>query len=199
MTAGPFLDYAGGLLRVEGVALAELAERLGTPFFLISESRLRANYQALERGLSRAGPGAVLRYCAKTNHEAAVLELLAGCGSHLLASHAAEAALAVRCGFPAGADRLRAPGAHPGGAGRGARLRACRWSMSTAPATCRMLEEAAARAGRRVRVSLRLRGGRRALPVPPRPAQPPPGIRRRRVPGAASAGSPAQSGWSRPR
>jgi diaminopimelate decarboxylase len=96
----PFLDDAGGVLRMEGVALAELAERLGTPFFLISVSRLRANYQTLERGLAAAGPGTVLRYCAKTNREAAVLEVMGALGSHLLASHAAEAALAVRCGFP---------------------------------------------------------------------------------------------------
>src|SRR5215211_3046542 len=93
-------DNAGGVLRMEGVPLAELAQRLGTPFFLISASRLRANWQALERGLAAAGPGTVLRYCAKTNREAAVLQVMSALGSHLLASHAAEAALAVRCGFP---------------------------------------------------------------------------------------------------
>lgn len=99
MKPTPYLAYREGLLCMEGIALPDLAETLGTPFFLISEARLRANYQALERGLSQAGSGTVLRYCAKTNHEAAVLELLARCGSHLLASHAAEVALAVRCGF----------------------------------------------------------------------------------------------------
>src|SRR3954454_20135241 len=94
------LAYRQGTLCMEGVPLSDLAGRLGTPFFLISESRLRSNYRALERGLAEAGPGSLLRYCAKTNHEAAVLETLAGCGSHLLASHAAEAELALRCGFP---------------------------------------------------------------------------------------------------
>jgi len=69
----PFLDDAGGGLRMEGVPLADLADRLGTPFFLISESRLRSNYQALARGIAAAGPGTVLRYCAKTNRETAVL------------------------------------------------------------------------------------------------------------------------------
>lgn len=162
MTAGPFLDYAGGLLRMEGIALAELAERLGAPFFLISESRLRANYQALERGLSKAGTGTVLRYCAKTNHEAAVLELLAGCGSHLLASHAAEAALAVRCGFPPGRIAYARPV-----------LMAEELDSVLAvgvpmvhvhrPGDLPLLEEAAARAGRRIRVSLRLRGQGLAL------------------------------------
>lgn len=142
---------------MEGIALADLAERLGSPFFLISESRLRANYEALERGLSKAGPGTILRYCAKTNHEAAVLELLAGCGSHLLASHAAEAALAMRCGFPPERiayarpvltaeelDSVLAAGVPMVHVHR--------------PGDLPFLEEAAARAGRRIRVSLRLRG-----------------------------------------
>jgi diaminopimelate decarboxylase len=155
--AGPFLGYAEGFLRMEGASLPDLAERLGAPFFLISEGRLRANYQALERGLARAGSGTVLRYCAKTNHEAAVLELLAGCGSHLLASHAAEAALAVRCGFPPERiafarpvltaeelDAVLAAGVPLVHAHR--------------PGDLPLLEAAAARAGRRVRVSFRLRG-----------------------------------------
>lgn len=161
MTTGPFLDYfldyAGGFLRMEGIVLADLAERLGPPFFLISEARLRANYQALERGLSRAGPGAVLRYCAKTNHEAAVLELLAGCGSHLLASHAAEAALAIRCGFPP--ERIAYARPVLTAEELGSVLAAGVPMVHVhRPGDLPLLEEAAARAGRRVRVSLRLRG-----------------------------------------
>ncbi len=92
-----FVRDGAGALRMEGVPLAELAQRLGTPFFLISESRLRSNHEALERGL--AGTGTILRYCAKTNAEPDVLRAMAAAGSNLLASHAAEAALAVRCGF----------------------------------------------------------------------------------------------------
>lgn len=142
---------------MEGIALADLAERFGPPFFLISESRLRANYQALERGLAKAGPGAVLRYCAKTNHEAAVLELLAGCGSHLLASHAAEAALALRCGFPPERIAYARPvlTAEELGSVLPAGLSMVHVHR---PGDLPLLEEAAARAGRRIRVSLRLRG-----------------------------------------
>jgi len=153
----PFLDDAGGVLRMEGVALAELAERLGTPFFLISASRLRANYQALERGLAAAGPGTVLRYCAKTNREAAVLEVMGALGSHLLASHAAEAVLAVRCGVPAEriayARPVLTPGELDAALGLGVPL-----VHVHHPDDLAMLEAAAARAGRRVRVSFRLRG-----------------------------------------
>src|ERR1700681_3614546 len=94
--AEDFLGYGGGVLRMERTPLPELVRTLGTPFFLFSEARLRSHYQALEKGLSEAGPGTILRYCAKTNHEAAVLRTLARCGSHLLASHGAEVELALR-------------------------------------------------------------------------------------------------------
>lgn len=160
----PFLDYAGGVLRMEKVSLAGLAERLGTPFFLISASRLRANYQALERGLAAAGPGTVLRYCAKTNHEAAVLEVIGALGSHLLASHAAEAAHAVRCGFPperiAYARPVLTPDELDAALGLGVPL-----VHVHHPDDLAQLETAAARVGRPVRVSFRLRGAAGLSPL----------------------------------
>lgn len=159
-----FLDSAGGVLRMDGVPLAELAERLGTPFFLIGESRLRANYQALERGLAAAGTGTVLRYCAKTNRETAVLEVMSGLGSHVLASHAAEAALAVRCGFPperiAYARPVLTPEELDAAVGLGVPL-----FHVHHPADLEALEAAAARAGRPVRVSFRLRGAAGLSPL----------------------------------
>jgi len=147
-----FLGYRDGVLCMDGVPLPDLAERLGTPFFLIGEARLRANYLALERGLA----GAVLRYCAKTNHEAAVLETLARCGSHLLASHGAEVELALRCGFPPERIAYARPVLIP------AELEAVLAAgvplvHAHRPDDLDLLEKAAARAGRRVRVSPRLR------------------------------------------
>ena len=158
----PFLDYAGGALRMEGVPLAELAERLGTPFFLISESRLRANYQALERGLS--GTGTILRYCAKTNREPAVLRVMSALGAHLLASHAAEAALAIRCGFPperiAYARPVLTPEELDSALGLGVPL-----FHVHHPDDLGKLGAAAARTGRPVRVSFRLRGAAGLSPL----------------------------------
>jgi diaminopimelate decarboxylase len=98
------LAYESGHLCLEGRPLAPIAEEVGTPFFLISEARLKANYQALARGLSHAVERVTLRYCIKTNNEAGVLEVLSRLGSHAMASHAAEASLALRCGFAA--DRI---------------------------------------------------------------------------------------------
>lgn len=80
--------------------MKELAGELGTPFFLVSEARLRANYNALVRGFSGGETRAIVRYCAKTNNEPGVLRILAACGSHALVCHHAEARLAVECGFP---------------------------------------------------------------------------------------------------
>jgi diaminopimelate decarboxylase len=157
----PFLDYAGGVLRMEGVPLAELAERLGTPFFLFGESRLRANWQALERGL---GAGTVLRYCAKTNRETAVLETLAGLGAHVLASHAAEAALAVRCGFPPERIAYARPVLTPEELDAALDLGVPLFHVHH-PGDLAQLEAAAERAGRRVRVSFRLRGAAGLSPL----------------------------------
>jgi len=157
----PFLEYAGGALRMEEIVLPELAERLGTPFFLIGESRLRSNWQALERGI---GSGTVLRYCAKTNREAAVLQVMSSLGAHLLASHAAEAALAVRCGFPpekiAYARPVLTPEELDAALGLGVPL-----FHVHHPDDLVKLEAAAARAGRPVRVSFRLRGAAGLSPL----------------------------------
>ena len=154
--AAAFLAYDSGVLHMEGTSLPALAGRVGTPFFLFSEARLRSHYQALERGLSTAGAGTILRYCAKTNHEAAVLETLARCGSHLLASHGAEVELALRCGFPAERIAFARPVLMP--AELGSVLAAGVPLIHVhRPEDLPILEEAAARAGRRVRVSLRLR------------------------------------------
>lgn len=154
--AGSSPDYRDGVLELDGTPLPELAEGLGTPFFLFSEARLRSNYRALERGLSREGTGAILRYCAKTNHEAAVLRTLAACGSHLLASHAAEVELALRCGFAPERIAFARPVLTPGELDvvleAGVPL-----VHVHRPADLPLLEAAAARAGRRIRVSLRLR------------------------------------------
>ncbi len=147
-----FLGYRDGVLCMDGVPLPDLAARFGTPFFLIGEARLRANYQALERGLG----GAVLRYCAKTNHEAAVLETLARCGSHLLASHGAEVELALRCGFPPERIAYARPVLLPEELSA---VLAAGVSLINVhrPGDLEIVETAAIRAGRRVKVSLRLR------------------------------------------
>jgi diaminopimelate decarboxylase len=93
------LSYQDNILHIEGKSLQKLAEEIETPFFLLSESRIRGNYYALESGLSSSDVRIIIRYCAKTNNEAGVLRLLSDCGSDIMVSHLAEAQLALQCGY----------------------------------------------------------------------------------------------------
>jgi diaminopimelate decarboxylase len=154
------LAYRRGSLELDGVAIAPLVERHGTPFFLISERRLVDNYRALARGFAAAGTPAELRYCAKANHEAGVLALLAAEGASLLASHLAELELALACGFPPGQIAFQRPAAPP------AELAAVLDAGVSVlhafrPGEALAVAALADRTGREVRLSLRLRPRRR--------------------------------------
>lgn len=140
---------------IDRPSLAQLAARFPTPFFLIQEARLRSNYRDLSRGLAESGAEVVLRYCAKTNHEPTVLETLADCGSHLLASHGGEVGRARACGFPAERIAFARPVLIP------EELEAVLKAGVPLvhlhhPDDLPEVEAAAARTGRRVAVSLRL-------------------------------------------
>jgi diaminopimelate decarboxylase len=93
------LKYERASLHFENHSLPRLAADIATPFFLVSEARIRENYQAIYQGLTANGIHCTIRYCAKTNHEAGVLRILQTCGSDLLVSHLAEAKLALEKGF----------------------------------------------------------------------------------------------------
>ena len=93
------LSYQDNILHIEGKSLQKIAEETETPFFLLSESRIRRNYSALESGLSSSDVRIIIRYCAKTNNEAGVLSLLSDCGSDIMVSHLSEAQLALQCGY----------------------------------------------------------------------------------------------------
>ncbi len=94
------LCYRQGSLHLGNRSVKDLIESIGTPAFVVSEARIRSNYQALTRGLVSSGARVIIRYCAKTNNEAGVLRVLAALGSGCLTSHSAEADLALACGFP---------------------------------------------------------------------------------------------------
>ena len=150
-----FLAYRGGELCVEGVPLASLAQGRETPFFLIAERQVRTAYSRMAQAFSAAGVAAEVRYCAKTNSEAAVLTLLATCGAGLLACHPAEVVLARTCGFAPERIAYQKP-----------LLTARELDAVLAqgvglihvhlPSDLELIAAAAERAGRRVRLSLRL-------------------------------------------
>jgi diaminopimelate decarboxylase len=159
--APPFLAYRQGGLEMDGVALAALVARHGTPFFVLSERRLVANYHALREGLGAAGVEVTLRYCAKANNEAGVLAALAREGSSLLASHAAEVELGLACGFPPSRIAYQRPAPPPAEA---AAVLAAGVGLVHVfrPQDVDLFATLAARGGHRLRLSLRLRDERRA-------------------------------------
>lgn len=100
-TIGYGLD---GRLMVEGVAAAELAERLGTPSYVLSEAQLRLNYRRLYDAFASRYPEVHLGYGVKAHNSAAVCTVLAheGCGAECFGI--GEMTVAERAGVPA--DRV---------------------------------------------------------------------------------------------
>jgi diaminopimelate decarboxylase len=159
-----FLAYRSGELCVEGVPLAALAEGRETPFFVIAERQLRTAYARMAHAFSAAGVAAELRYCAKTNSEAAVLAALAACGAGLLACHPAEVELARACGFAAERIAYQKPVLTPreldAVLDQGVGL-----VHVHLPSDLALIAAAAARAGRLVPLSLRLAAPRALSPL----------------------------------
>jgi diaminopimelate decarboxylase len=54
LPGAPHLHYAGGVLHIEQVRLADLARQYGTPLFVYSQASILAALSAYQRGLRRA-------------------------------------------------------------------------------------------------------------------------------------------------
>jgi len=90
-----------GVLTVEGVPLARIAEAVGTPYYVYSAGAIRARYRELDSALSRI-PHRIC-YSVKANGNLAVLALLRSLGAGADIVSGGELARALRAGF-AGAD-----------------------------------------------------------------------------------------------
>ncbi len=73
----PFV-YQAGSLYCEGVSLAVLAERYGTPLYVYSATAIRERYGLLRRAF---GEEAQILYAVKANSNLTILQLFAGLGS----------------------------------------------------------------------------------------------------------------------
>ena len=72
--------YWDGELYAEDVALRELADRIGTPFFCYSTATLERHYRVFAEAV--AGLDARICYAVKANSNVAVIALLASCEMH---------------------------------------------------------------------------------------------------------------------
>jgi len=95
------LANRNGTLYLDGVSTAELAEQFDTPLYVVSESRIRENYERLHNALTRNYQKIRVYYAAKANSNLSVLKILETEGAHLDAVSPGEVSMALATGFPA--------------------------------------------------------------------------------------------------
>ena len=71
--------YQHGQLHAESVALADIAEKVGTPAYVYSRATLSRHYQAFDNALQ--GTPHLICYAVKANSNLAVLNVLAKLGA----------------------------------------------------------------------------------------------------------------------
>ena len=94
-----FLDNRGGLLYIDGVSAAELADKFDTPLYVLIENRIRENYRRLKDALLKYYDKVRIYYSAKANTNLAVLKILESEGAYLDAVSPGEVFLALKAGF----------------------------------------------------------------------------------------------------
>ncbi|MEM2423226.1 MAG: diaminopimelate decarboxylase [Candidatus Bathyarchaeia archaeon] len=94
-----FLKNVGGVLYIDGVSAAELAEKFDTPLYVLIENRIRENFQRVKRALLKYYSKSRIYYSAKANTSLAVLRILQNEGAYLDAVSPGEVFLALKAGF----------------------------------------------------------------------------------------------------
>jgi diaminopimelate decarboxylase len=73
------LSRSAGELRLEGVALAQIAERFATPCYVYSRAAIEAAYREFDHGL--AGVDHLVCYAVKANSNLAILDVMRRLGA----------------------------------------------------------------------------------------------------------------------
>ncbi len=93
------LENRNGQLFIDGVAARTLAEKFDTPLYVISERRIRENYQRIRLALSRNYSKIKLFYAAKANANLAVMKILEEEGANVDTVSPGEVLMALTAGF----------------------------------------------------------------------------------------------------
>src|SRR4030067_1924736 len=99
MIREPF-EKRNGNLYVDGVSAVELAMRYDTPLYVISEKRIRENYNRLHKALISKYNKVRIHYAAKANSNLSVLKILENAGAYLDVVSPGEVFMALTSGFP---------------------------------------------------------------------------------------------------
>jgi len=90
----------GGHLVIGGCDAVELAERFGTPLYVVDEQRIRENYRRFHRAFAERWPSVMVCYAYKANSNLAICKILQGEGAGAEVSSAFELQIARRVGVP---------------------------------------------------------------------------------------------------
>jgi len=93
------LENRNGILYIDGVSTLELAEKFDTPLYVMSERRIRENYQRLYKALTKHYGKIRIYYSAKANTNLTILKILWKEGAYLDAVSPGEVFLAIKAGF----------------------------------------------------------------------------------------------------
>jgi diaminopimelate decarboxylase len=94
------LENVNGELCIDGVSALKLAERFGTPLYVISEKKIRENYRRLADAFSKNYSKVRILYSAKANANLSVLKILKSEGAGIDVVSPGEIFLALEAGFP---------------------------------------------------------------------------------------------------
>jgi diaminopimelate decarboxylase len=93
------MENKKGTLYFDGVSAVELAATYDTPLYVVSESRIRNNYQRLYNALTRHYQKIKVYYAAKANSNLSVLKILETEGAGVDAVSPGEVFMALTSGF----------------------------------------------------------------------------------------------------
>lgn len=93
------LQNRNSQLYIDGVAAQKIAEKFDTPLYVISERRIRENYNRLNQALTSNYGKVKLFYAAKANANLAVLKILETEGANIDAVSPGEVFMALTSGF----------------------------------------------------------------------------------------------------
>jgi diaminopimelate decarboxylase len=94
------LENRRGSLFFDGFSVKELAEKFDTPLYVLSENRIRDNYNRLHNTLLNDYKYIRVYYAAKANTNLTVLKILQSEGAFLDTVSPGEVFMALTCGFP---------------------------------------------------------------------------------------------------
>ncbi|MBC7954164.1 MAG: diaminopimelate decarboxylase [Rhodospirillaceae bacterium] len=97
-------DYVAGQLHAEGVSLADIAAKVGTPFYCYATATLTRHYTVFADALKTAGLDATICFALKSNPNIAVVRTLANLGAGADVVSEGELRQALAAGVPA--DRI---------------------------------------------------------------------------------------------